>query len=72
MLTCKDMLTISPVCLSQALYTLPQVPSPSSSKILYLENRSTALGSPNWRKENKNSNFQSYKIQSITNELTFP
>ena len=53
MLTCKEMLTISPVCLSQALYTLPQVPSPSSSKILYLENRSTALGSQNWRKKKK-------------------
>ena len=51
MLTCKEMLTISPVCLSQALYTLPQVPSPSSSKILYLENKSTALGSQNWRKK---------------------
>ena len=57
MLTCKEMLTISPVCLSQALYTLPQVPSPSSSKILYLENKSTALGSQNWRKKKKEFEF---------------
>lgn len=36
---CKEKHTISFVLQSRALYTLPQVPSPSSSKILYLEKR---------------------------------
>lgn len=34
-------LTISDVPIFRALYTLPQVPSPSSSKILYLEVKHT-------------------------------
>lgn len=33
------LLTISDVSIFTALYTLPQVPSPSSSKIIYLENK---------------------------------
>lgn len=58
------MLTISPVSLSQALYTQPQVPSPSSFKILYLEIRNTALGS---QKEKKPRDHTQSKAKQGTN-----
>lgn len=62
-LLCVEKLTISPVCLSQALYTQPQVPSPSSFKILYLEIKTAALEA----QEKETGDPMHYKVKQVTN-----